>query len=120
MVRHDLTQPLPSDGPAGGRFDAVVSCFALHHLPDARKRSLLAEVAGRLSPGGVVANLDIVASPTPALHARWRQEMGTDDDPSDQLCDLATQLVWLDEAGLDDVDCIWKWRSLALIRARRT
>lgn len=120
VVRHDLTQPLPSDGPAGGRFDAVVSCFALHHLPDARKRSLLAEVAGRLSPGGVVANLDIVASPTPALHARWRQEMGTDDDPSDQLCDLATQLVWLDEAGLDDVDCIWKWRSLALIRARRT
>jgi SAM-dependent methyltransferase len=119
VVRHDLAEPLPSDGPASGRFDAVVSCFALHHLDDARKMSLLGEVAGRLSSGGVLANLDIVASPTPALHDRWREEMGAPDDPSDQLCDLATQLVWLGEAGFEDVDCIWKWRSLALMRGRR-
>jgi trans-aconitate methyltransferase len=119
VVRHDLTAPLPAEGPAGGRFDAVVSSFALHHLPDARKRDLFCELAGRLSTDGVLANLDIVTSPTPALHARWREEMGVDDDPSDQLCDLATQLGWLAEAGLDDVDCIWKWRSLALMRGRR-
>jgi SAM-dependent methyltransferase len=119
VVRHDLSRPLPAHGPTAGTFDAVVSSFALHHLDDSRKRSLFGEVADRLSPGGVLANLDIVASPTPALHARWREEMGSPDDPSDLLSDLGDQLGWLREAGLDDVDCIWKWRSLALMRGRR-
>lgn len=118
LVHHDLERPLPAGGPTAGRFDAVVSSFAVHHLADRRKRSLYAEVADRLVAGGVLANLDIVASPTPALHAKWREEMGVVDDPSDLLCDLSTQLVWLKEAGLDDVDCIWKWRSLGLMRGR--
>lgn len=119
VVHHDLDRPLPASGTTAGTFDAVVSSFALHHLDDTRKRSLFAEVADRLSPGGVLANLDIVASPTPALHARWREEMGSQDDPSDLLSSLGDQLGWLREAGLDDVDCIWKWRSLALMRGRR-
>jgi hypothetical protein len=29
------------------------------------------------------------------------------------------QLGWLRDAGLADVDCIWKWRSLALMRGER-
>ena len=119
VVRHDLTEPLPASGTTGGTFDAVVSSFALHHVDEARKRSLFDELAHRLSPGGVLANLDIVASPTPALHARWREEMGSPEDPSDLLSDLGDQLGWLRQAGLDDVDCIWKWRSLALMRGRR-
>ena len=69
--------------------------------------------------GGVVANLEIVTSPTPALHDRWRDEMGAHDDPADLLCDMASQLAWINEAGLDNVDCIWKWRSLALLRGER-
>jgi trans-aconitate methyltransferase len=116
---HDLERPLPEEGPSAGRYDAVVSSFALHHLPDDRKRSLYAELGGRLDHSGVLANLDIVASPTPSLHARWREEMGAADDPSDRLCALAPQLDWLHQAALVDVDCIWKWRSLALMRGRR-
>ena len=67
---------------------------------------------------GCSANLEIVASPTQALHDRWRDEMGARDDPSDILCDMQRQLAWIGSAGLDDVDCIWKWRSLALLRGR--
>jgi tRNA (cmo5U34)-methyltransferase len=110
-----LEDPLPVEGP----FDAVVSSFAIHHVADARKASLYAECAALLRPGGVFANLDIVAAPTPALHVRWREEMGARDDPSDRLCALEPQLAWLRDAGLDDVDCIWKWRSLALMRGQR-
>ena len=46
LVEHDLDQPLPDLGP----FDVVVSGFAIHHLEDERKQSLLAEVAARCDP----------------------------------------------------------------------
>jgi SAM-dependent methyltransferase len=115
IVAHDFSGPLPVAGP----FAAVVSSLAIHHVTDARKETLYAEVAGLLDRGGVFCNLDIVASPTPALHDRWRDEMGARDDPSDILCDLGSQLGWIAAAGLDDVDCIWKWRSLALLRGQR-
>ncbi len=39
--------------------------------------------------------------------------MGARDDPADVLTDMASQLEWINEAGLQNVDCIWKWRSLA-------
>lgn len=48
FIRHDLTVPLPDIGT----FDVVVSCFAIHHVDDARKRSLYAECFDRLVPGG--------------------------------------------------------------------
>lgn len=119
LVQHNLDDPLPASAPFDVPFDAVVSSFAIHHVGDARKQTLYAELAGLLAPGGVLANLDIVASPTRALHEQWRDEMGVEDDPSDMLCDLASQLDWLRAGGLDDVDCIWKWRSLSLMRGRR-
>jgi SAM-dependent methyltransferase len=115
FVQARLDDPLPLAGP----FDVIVSSLAIHHVTDERKRSLYAEAASLLAPGGVFANLEIVASPTPALHDRWRAEMGAKDDPSDRLCALEPQLGWLRDAGLADVDCIWKWRSLALIRGTR-
>jgi SAM-dependent methyltransferase len=116
FVQARLDDALPVDGP----FDAIVSSLAIHHVTHERKRALYAEMAALLAPGGVVANLDIVESPTRALHVQWRDEMGATDDPSDQLCALGPQLEWLTEAGLTDVDCIWKWRSLALMRGERS
>lgn len=116
FAQHRLDDRLPFDGP----FDAIVSSLAIHHVTDERKRTLYAETAHLLAPGGVFANLEIVASPTQELHDRWRDEMGARDDPSDKLRDMASQLDWLDEAGLTNVDCIWKWRSLALLRGERS
>jgi SAM-dependent methyltransferase len=116
LLQHDLDQPLPVDGP----FDAVVSSFAIHHVSDARKHALYGEIADLLAPDGVFANLDLVASPTRALHEKWRAEMDAVDDPSDQLCDLQSQIGWLSAVGLQDVDCIWKWRSLSLMRGQKS
>jgi SAM-dependent methyltransferase len=99
-----------------GTYDVIVSGFAIHHLADARKRALYGEAARSLVPGGVFANLEVVASPTPKLHAAFRSAIGrTDDDPQDQLVDVETQLDWLRDAGLAQVDCIWKWRGFALL-----
>jgi tRNA (cmo5U34)-methyltransferase len=119
VVRHDLAQSLPA---TLGRFDAVVSSFAIHHVEHGRKLTLYAEIFAALNPGGVFANLEHVASPTDALHRRFFQAMGmtlADEDTSNRLLDVETQLHWLREIGFDDVDCYWKWRELALLVGRR-
>ena len=112
VVEHDLDEPLP---PLG-KFDVVVSGFAIHHCTDERKRSLYAEIFGLLEPGGVFLNLEHVASATPALHQRFLDALGTtSEDPSNRLAPVEIQLRWLREIGFEDVDCYWKWLELALI-----
>lgn len=114
VLAHDLAGPLP----ALGRFEAIVSSFAIHHLDHDRKRSLYAEVFAHLTPGGIFCNLEHVASPTPNLHRQFMEELGyrvEDEDPSNQLLDVETQLTWLREIGFADVDCYWKWREMALL-----
>ena len=115
LRRHDLSDPLPEDL---GRFDLVVSSLAIHHLAHERKRSLYGEAFELLEPGGLFANIDHVASPTYRLHLDFYVAIGEaieDEDPSDNLLDVETQLGWLREIGFDDVDCHWKWRELALL-----
>jgi tRNA (cmo5U34)-methyltransferase len=98
----------------------VVSGFAIHHLADVRKVELLQEIAAQLRPGGVYANLEVVASPTPELHVEFRRAIEREaDDPEDQLVDVETQLTWMRGAGLEQVDCIWKWRGFALLAGRQ-
>jgi SAM-dependent methyltransferase len=114
LVRHDLSGPLP---PLG-RFGAVVSSFAIHHLEHERKRSLYGEVFDLLEPGGVFANFEHVASATDRLHLAFFAAIGEPiehEDPSDCLLDVHTQLEWLRAIGFDDVDCYWKWLEMALL-----
>jgi len=114
LVEHDLTAPLP----ALGRFDAIVSSAAIHHLEHERKRSLYGEIFDLLEPGGVFANFEHVASATHRLHLAFFaaiDEPLEHEDPSDRLLDVETQLGWLREHGFDDVDCYWKWLELALL-----
>jgi len=102
-----------------GSFDVIVSGLAIHHLEDARKRGLLAEVAAQLEPGGLFANLEVVASATPELHAEFLAAIGrVADDPEDRLVDVETQLHWMRAAGLTGVDCPWRWRGFALLVGR--
>ena len=112
-VQHDdLGEPIS----ALGDFDVIVSGFAIHHLDDARKRALFSEIACGLRPGGVFANLEVVASATPELHAAFRRAIGREqDDPEDQLVEVETQLAWMRSAGMDQVDCLWRWRGFALL-----
>ncbi|HIK33944.1 MAG TPA: class I SAM-dependent methyltransferase [Oscillatoriales cyanobacterium M59_W2019_021] len=114
VIKHNLENSLPDLG----KFDAIVSSFAIHHLANDRKRSLYAEVFDRLEPGGIFCNLEHVASPTDRLHEQFLLKIGytpETEDPSNQLLEVETQLNWFRELGFIDVDCYWKWLEMALL-----
>ncbi len=123
-----------------GPFDAVISGFAIHHLPHERKRSLYAEIFGLLNDGGVFVNCEHVASSTPRVERLFdeamgehlwqrRRERGEDvtaeavletyltrpDRAANILAPVEEQCTWLREIGFRDVDCYWKLFELAIL-----
>ena len=94
IIAHNLEDALPSLGS----FDVIVSSFAIHHVDHERKRQLYEEIWNALAAGGVFCNLEHVASASAYGHARFLEAMGTtpeDEDPSNRLLDVHTQLEWL-------------------------
>ncbi len=119
VIEFDINDTLPLDL---GKFDAVVSSFAIHHVNDKRKRQLYEEIWHILENGGTFCNLEHVSSPTENLHLKFLEMIGQTsetEDKSNILLDVETQLEWLREIGFDDVDCIWKWREFALLVGKK-
>ena len=116
IVEHDLNNPLPFRPES---FDTIVSSFAIHHVNDDRKYELYNEVWQIVQKGGIFCNLEHVSSPTENLHKIFFEKLGVEEDNSNKLLDVETQLGWLNEIGFEDVDCYWKWRELALIIGKK-
>ena len=142
-VEADLSAPAWLND-VNGPFDAIVAGFAIHHLPDARKRALFEEIRNLLDPGGVFVNAEHVASATPRLEEMFddamaehlfqrRRERGEavtfqqvkrdllerPDRAANILAPVDEQCGWLRELGFLDVDCYWKYFELAIFGGYR-
>lgn len=124
-------------------FDAVVSGYAIHHLPNERKRALYGEIFDLLVPGGMFVNVEHVASSTAwietlsdeliidslyAFHgkqgAKTRAQVADEfvhrpDKAANILAPVEDQCTWLRARGYEDVDCYFKVFELAVFGGRR-
>jgi len=132
IVRGDLSSPQWQAGLPEGRYDAIVSGLAIHHLSSARKRDLFAEAFALLEPGGTFVNMDCVAVEGPldglfdeymlagaVAHEHEHGRDGSDQDVDfdtgeDQLDTIEDQLRWLRDAGFQHVDAHFKWAEAAV------
>jgi ubiquinone/menaquinone biosynthesis C-methylase UbiE len=143
LVEADLGSPSWCE-KISGRFDVVVSGFAIHHLPDARKRALYGEIYNLLNTRGAFVNAEHVASSTSRVEQMFedamtqhlferRKEVGEDvtyeqvkrdflerpDRSANILAPVEAQCAWLRELGFQDVDCYWKYFELAIFGGMR-
>lgn len=120
-------------------FDAVVSAYAIHHLPHDRKRALYSEIFNLLAPGGMFLNVEHVASATPRIETlsdelmidsmfafhrqrgggKSRQQVADEfvhrpDKAANILAPVDEQSDWLRDIGFVDVDCFFKVFELAV------
>lgn len=118
ILWHDLDAPLPDVS----KFDAIASCFAIHHCSNDRKKSLNIEIYDRMIPNGIFCNLEHVDSPMPVLHLLFLESLGAstaDEDPSNILMAVETRFDWLHGIGFVDVNCYWKWLEPSLFGGYR-
>jgi SAM-dependent methyltransferase len=135
-VTGDLSQAAWTAALPAGRYDAVVSAFCIHHLPDERKRALYREAYDLLAPDGLFLNWEHVAArglgdgmleewmvENLLAAERGRPQPRPDDEVLREYFDsaeadiLATpqdQCDWLREAGFVDVDVFFQIPEIAI------
>jgi SAM-dependent methyltransferase len=135
-VLGDLSGGAWAEALPAGRYDAVVSGFCIHHLPDERKQALYSQAYDLLEPGGMFLNWEHVAAhgvgegmleewmvdnlvaaeqrrPDPRPDAEVvREYLAAADE--DILADPQVQCGWLREAGFHDVDVFFQMPEIAI------
>ena len=113
-----------------GEYEIIISALSIHHLEDSNKRRVFCKAYESLSDGGVFINADQVLGATPEIEERyheywlrWVREAGVAEHDlnaalermkEDKSATLASQLVWLKEAGFESVDCVYKDHQFAV------
>jgi tRNA (cmo5U34)-methyltransferase len=124
-----------TEGPLWGRYQAVVSCLAIHHVSDEAKQHLFRKIHGVLCEGGVFINADQVLGATPEIDAQYKaawlrqvRERGVGESDlasalermkEDEMSTLSSQMKYLEEIGFEMVDCWYKNFGLVVYGGRK-
>jgi len=141
-IKYDLNKGLPSE-IVDGKFDAVVSCFALHHIDFESRVGLYSDINKTLNQDGIFVNGDLFKGESPTIDQwefdnwiKWMvkqikeklnkeksfkevkekqiKEFEEKDDKPGTIWDMNSDLR---EAGFKYVDCLLKDHNLAVISA---
>jgi tRNA (cmo5U34)-methyltransferase len=112
-------------------YDAVISSLAIHHLEDRFKKELFQRIYNALTDRGIFVNSDIVLGSADPIQAafinKWKEYMRRNILPEeientwipkyereDRPALLTGQMKWLEEAGFNNIDVIWKYYNFAV------
>ncbi|MFA6872678.1 MAG: methyltransferase domain-containing protein [Bacteroidaceae bacterium] len=114
-----------------GKYDAVISSLAIHHLSDEDKQKLFKKIQGLLNEGGFFVNAEQVKDRTDYIHSFYTErrhlrlerselpkeavEASYERNKLDQCASVSEQLEWLKEAGFKEVDCPFKYYIFAVL-----
>jgi tRNA (cmo5U34)-methyltransferase len=118
--------------------DAVVSSLAIHHLDDAGKRALYADMFRQIAPGGALVVADLIAPASDAAReiAAMQWDLAIDaqhraafererwnlyrypDPATDKPGKLLDQLTWLRDIGYEGVDAVYLRAGHAIFTGR--
>ena len=137
-VEFDLALPGSWPDAMPDPVDAAISSLSVHHLNDARKQSLFAQIRTHLAPGGWYLNYDPVAPPDAVAEEAWLRAGDRRDPtaaakrehrtPEEQfryenhvryMIPLDPQLGFLRAAGFEGVDVFWKNLDYVIYGGRR-
>lgn len=116
-------------------YDIVISSLSIHHLTHTAKRQLFSTIHQLLNDGGIFVNADQVAGNTPQndelFRRRWLErinESGLSKAAIDASIErrkldinakLVDQILWMEQAGFQDVDCMYKHLDFAVFFGRK-
>ncbi len=125
-----------ASAPLGGRYDAIVSALAIHHLDADGKRRLFSEAHRCLKPQGVFVNADQVLGSSDTIERQYRDNWharvlaagitekalaeALERMAEDQMSTLSDQLAWLKQAGFKHVNCWFKDYSFVVYAGTST
>jgi tRNA (cmo5U34)-methyltransferase len=142
IIKHDLNNGLP-DRLEPSKFDAVVSCYALHHVEHENKVGLYTQIRRVLDEGGLFINGDRFTGESPVISGwefdNWitwmskqiKNKLGI-DRTFDQVKTRQKYFDWrlgdkpgtlwdterdLRQAGFQYVDCVWKSHNMGIVIA---
>ncbi|WP_071147514.1 class I SAM-dependent methyltransferase [Bacteroides ihuae] len=114
-----------------GKYDAVISSLAIHHLSDEGKQELFRKINGILNEGGFFVNAEQVKGSTDYIHSFYTQrrrlrldnselskeavEASYERNKLDKCASVSEQMRWLQEAGFKEVDCPFKYYIFAVL-----
>jgi tRNA (cmo5U34)-methyltransferase len=116
-------------------YDFVISSLSIHHLTHPLKRQLFSTIHTLLRDGGSFINADQAQGHTPQADAYYRKcwlesvhqsglaqssiEASLKRRALDINASVADQLLWLEQAGFADVDCVYKYFDFAVFYAHK-
>jgi tRNA (cmo5U34)-methyltransferase len=116
-------------------YDAIISSLSIHHLMDADKVKLYANIFARLKPFGIFVNAEQVLGEDAYIEQKYREvweryveqsglskeeiQSGYERVKLDIRTPLSTQLNWLKDIGFSSVTCLYKHYSFAVMFARK-
>jgi tRNA (cmo5U34)-methyltransferase len=119
--RYELRVSDIAEPEIDGRYDAILSILAVHHLWPDEKRHLFSRIWEHIGPGGIFIIADYFRPASDRLSELYALPHDTDDHEAhhDHPDTAAEHLAWLVAAGFGAVDVVWKYDDVGVLVAWR-